>query len=218
MSRQAKLRLVAFDMEGCLTADPTVWELMHRSLGTWDSHGAPYWERYKAGEFDYDSFARMDVAVWKDAPHDALLAAAGSVALMPGCADLLTALRRAGVHVAVISNGLHCVADRFREAFGVEHIFANGVGTRDDRLTGELDLRMAYDDKGTVLAGLARTLGVSREETAAVGDSSSDIAMFREARLGIAFRPFHEAVADAATHVVKESDLGLLSDILFNDG
>ncbi len=44
-----KLRLVAFDMEGTLTCDPTVWELMHRRLGTWESHGLPYWERDAAG-------------------------------------------------------------------------------------------------------------------------------------------------------------------------
>ena len=48
------IKLVAFDMEGCLTDDPTVWEIMHRKLNTWESHGDPYWRRYRAGEFGYD--------------------------------------------------------------------------------------------------------------------------------------------------------------------
>ena len=59
------LRLVAFDMEGCLTDDPTVWEIMHRRLGTWDSHGRPYWDSYRRNELGYDEFARMDEAGWR---------------------------------------------------------------------------------------------------------------------------------------------------------
>ena len=50
------IKLVAFDMDGCLAADPTVWELVHRRLGTWDSHGRPYWQRFLAGGLDYDEF------------------------------------------------------------------------------------------------------------------------------------------------------------------
>jgi phosphoserine phosphatase len=211
-----RIKLVAFDMEGCLTADPTVWEIMHNKLGTWESHGSPYWERFKAGEFHYDAFARMDVAVWQGAPVGLLAEAVGDVALMPGCVNLLTALRDAGVHVAIISAGLHCVAERFRE-FGVERIFANRVVVADGHLTGGLDLLMPHDDKGTVLRGLAEELGVTRDEIASVGDSSSDTAMFRESRIGIAFRPFHPDVADAATHVVEEPDLSLLSGILLGN-
>ena len=216
MKSTPSIKLVAFDMEGCLTADPTVWEIMHRKLGTWESHGSPYWERFKAGEFHYDVFARMDVAVWEGVPVGLLQEAVGEVALMPGCAGLLTALRDAGTRVAIISAGLHCVAERFRE-FGVERIFANRVVSSDGHLTGGLDLLMPHDDKGSVLAALAEELGIARDEIAAVGDSSSDIAMFRESRIGVAFRPFHKNVGDAATHVVEDSDLSLLSDVLLGD-
>ena len=208
------IRLVAFDMEGCLTADPTVWELMHRRLGTWESHGLPYWDRYRAGGLDYDQFARMDVAVWQDAPLETLRLAAADVPLMPGCREVLGALSACGVAVAVISNGLACVAERFARDFSVAHAFANRVVVNGDRLTGELEIRVPYAGKGGLLRELAAGLGVDRAGVAAVGDSPSDVAMFREARIGIAFGTTDPATCAGATHVVDGPDLRALLPIL----
>jgi phosphoserine phosphatase len=201
------IRLVAFDMEGCLTADPTVWELMHRRLGTWESHGRPYWDRYRAGGLDYDEFARMDVAVWQGASRETLRLAAADVPLMPGCREVLDGLSARGIAVAVISNGLACVADRFVQEFGVAHALANRVVIDADRLTGELEVRVPYAAKGDLLRKLAERVGVDRGGIAAVGDSPSDVAMFGQARIGIAFGAANAATRAGATHVVEGSDL-----------
>ncbi len=210
----APIRLVAFDMEGCLTSDPTVWEIVHRRLGTWDSHGLPYWQSYRAGELEYDRFAQMDVAVWRGAVFSLLHQAAAAVPLTKGCEDLLRALSASGVTVAIITNGLACVAARFQHDFGVAHVRANRVIVSDDALTGEIDIRVPYAAKGEVLNSLAAELGVTCDQIAAVGDSTSDIAMFQCARLGIAFRPGHASVAEAATHVVRDGDLRPLISLL----
>jgi len=201
------IELVAFDMEGCLTADPTVWEIMHRRLGTWESHGLPYWDRYRGGGLDYDEFARMDVAVWRDAPLATLRRAAADVPLMPGCRAVLHELSARRVAVAIVTNGLACVADRFSGELGVAHVFANRVASDGGRLTGDLEVRVPYDAKGRILQELAADLGVERARIAAVGDSASDAAMFREARLGIAFRATDPQVRATATHVVAGPDL-----------
>jgi phosphoserine phosphatase len=212
--RKDSIKLVAFDMEGCLTTDPTVWEIMHRRLGTWESHGLPYWNRYRAGEFAYDEFARMDVAVWHGAPLAMLMEAADEVPLSRGCAELMAALSSAGIGAAVITNGLTCVAERFRRRFSVQHIFANHAVSRGQNLTGEIEIRVPYHDKGRILQALADNLGLNRRNVAAVGDSLADTAMFRVARLGIAVRPSDRAVAEAATHVVKDDDLRALLPLL----
>jgi phosphoserine phosphatase len=208
------IQLVAFDMEGCLTADPTVWEIMHRKLGTWESHGLPYWQRYRAGELEYDQFACMDVAAWRGAPAPLLEQAAREVPLMQGCAELLRALHVEGVRVAIITNGLACVARRFQEAFGVSHLHANEVRVEGGRLTGEVEIRVPYSGKGELLRALAETLGLRRDQIAALGDSDSDIAMFQQARIGIAFCPSMPSVAAAATHLVPHPDLRSVLDIL----
>ena len=201
------IRLVAFDMEGVLTRDPTVWEIMHRKLGVWDSHARVYWERYQAGEFPYDEFARMDTALWRDAPARVLAEAAGEVQWMAGCGEVMDALRRAGITVIVISNGLLCVAERLAREFGIGPVHANRAVTDNGRLTGEIDILVSYEAKGELLRTIESELGIDRAQVAAIGDSSSDIAMFREAGVGIAFRPFHDSVAAAADHRVDGDDL-----------
>ncbi len=212
------IRLVAFDMEGCLTAEPTVWEIMHRKLGTWQSHGLPYWDLYRAGAFGYDEFLRMDVAVWRGAPAAMLLEAAAEVPLMAGCAEVLRELSLDGTAIAVITNGLTCVADRFQRGFGVRHAYANRPVADGDRLTGEVEIRVPYSEKGAILRRLMAELGVWPEEVAAVGDSASDVAMFRAARVGVAVRPSEASVAEAATHVVEGGDLRALLPILRGAG
>jgi len=211
--QQPGIRLVAFDMEGCLTADPTVWEIMHRKLGTWNSRGEPYWQRYRAGEFSYDQFARMDVTVWRGARMSVLVEAAREVALTPGCAEVLAQLHAGGVQTAVISNGLLCVADRFREEHGVEFIHANKVETDDGLLTGGISILIPYENKGEVLRALAAKLGLHRDEIASVGDSRSDMAMFASSRISVAFNAAHPEVAAAATHSLRDN-LSPLLDIL----
>ena len=133
---------------------------------------------------------------------------------MPGCRELLAALHSAGVTTAIITNGLMCVARRFRDGFGVRQVYANRVVVEMGELTGEIGIDVPYDAKGDVLRDLAGRLGVSAAEIAAVGDSPSDIAMFRASRIGIAFRPTKQAVADAATHLVREKDLRRLLPLL----
>lgn len=211
----ADIRLVAFDMEGCLTTDPTVWELMHRRWRTWETHGRIYWDRYRAGGLTYDEFARLDVDAWRGAPISLLLESAAEVPLMPGCNEVLAELSRRGIAIAIISNGLIHVAERFRP-LGVRHVFANDVLTSPDGRIHGIDLRVPYDNKGYILRQLTHEMGLSREQVAAVGDSLSDVAMFREAACGIAFRPSGEAVAAAANYCVQDTDLSPVLELVLS--
>ena len=116
--------------------------------------------------------------------------------------------------VAVVSNGLLCVAERFRRDYGVAHVFANRALADGGRLTGEIELSVPFAAKGDALRGLAAHLGLDRSEVAAVGDGPADVGMFRAARVAIAFRPADPSVAGAATHVVREKDLRRVLEIL----
>lgn len=206
--------LVAFDMEGCLTDDPTVWEIMHRKWGTWESHGAPYWERYQAGDFEYDDFARLDVGAWKGAPRDMLKEAVREVPLMPGCRELMDELAERGVYLALITNGLACLAHRCREELGFDRVYANVADTDGPRLSGRLALQVPFEAKGQVLRDLMVELDVEPHEVAAVGDGRADAAMFQVAGTGVAFCPSHPQPARHATEVVEARDLRRLIPLL----
>ncbi len=212
------IQLVVFDMEGCLTTTPTVWEIMHRRLDTWHSHGLPYWEHFLAGGVHYDEFARRDVAVWRGAPEALLHGAAREVPLMRGCVGALIQLRRAGVRLALVSNGLMCVAERFRTEFGFSPVHANRALSRNGVLTGELDLSVPYEHKGLVLGRIAGELGLTPDQIASVGDGRADVAMFERSGLSVAVCPSDPSVAAAATHVITGHNLLPLAAMVLNGG
>ena len=208
------IRLVVFDMEGTLTADPTVWEIMHLKNGTWESHGLPYWEQYRAGGMHYDEFARKDVATWAGAPVARLDEAVEEVPLMPGCVALLTLLRERGVRTAIVSNGLECLGRRLVRDFGIDRVAANRRVASDGHLTGGLDLLVPHAEKGDIMRRIADELGVPLASTMAVGDGVADIAMFESAGVSVAFRAENDDVARAADHIVPDSDLRQIIPLL----
>ena len=63
------------------------------------------------------------------------------------------------------------------------------------------------DGKGSVVKMLQRRLGVSKENTASVGDSAGDIAMFQESGFPICFNPWDDRPKKHAALVIEEKDL-----------
>ena len=203
----ADIQLIVFDMEGTLTTDPTLWELMHLKTGTWESHGQPYWEQFKAGAFGYDAFARMDVATWNNAPVALLDEAVEEVSLMDGCSDLMAHLAARGIKSAIVSNGLERLGLRLAGVFGMDRVAANREETSDGHLTGQLDVLVPFEEKADAMVRIAAELGIVPENVMAVGDGIADVAMFRAAGTSVAFLPENETVAAEADYVVRMPDL-----------
>ena len=58
-------------------------------------------------------------------------------------------------------------------------------------------------NKGFGLESLMKSLGVSKDEVVAIGDSLTDIPMFDKARYSITFEDSEQDVRNKATHIVK---------------
>ena len=203
----AETKLVVLDMEGTLTTNPTVWELMHLKIGTWASHGLPYWEEFKSGGMNYEEFARKDVATWRGASEHLLAEAVEEVPLMDGCAELLRFFDARGIPSVIVSNGLERLGLRLARDLPVTRVAANRELVEDGRLTGELDVLVPFCEKGSTLLRIASEMNVQPGEIMAVGDGVADVAMFRSAGRSVAFMPENSEVAGAADHVVREPDL-----------
>ncbi len=204
---EKRIRLVLFDMEGTLTTEPTLWEIMHLKNGTWESHGLPYWETYKAGGMGYDEFARKDVAAWRDAPTRLYDRAAAEVPLMTGCEELMAWLSGRGIMSGIVSNGLLKLARRLQAQFDMRTCAANEAVVVDGHLTGELRILVPYAEKLRALRRIAADLGLATDEVLVVGDGPADAMMFGEAGRSIAFLPENASVAQAADCVIDRPDL-----------
>ncbi|MBT5594012.1 MAG: HAD hydrolase family protein [Euryarchaeota archaeon] len=105
------------------------------------------------------------------------------------------------------------------------HVFTNGwlLGKKMPNGDYELDdfgrYQVQMDGKGSVVKMLQRRLGVSKENTASVGDSAGDIAMFQESGYPICFNPWDDRPKAHAAIVIEEKDLltvGQLIEAYFN--
>ncbi len=108
---------------------------------------------------------------------------------------------------------------RFADGMDTQlHVFTNGWLLGEQLPNGEFELadfgryQVQMDGKGSVVRMLQRRLGVSKENTASVGDSAGDIAMFQESGFPICFNPWDDRPKKYAKLIVEEKDLLPLGD------
>jgi phosphoserine phosphatase len=135
------------------------------------------------------------------------------VELRPGAADVIAALRDAGVYVAVLTSGLERGVARAleRDRVAVDAIVANRLPVADGRLTGEVEGPLVGGTKDDALEVLAAAVGEDHEDTIAVGDGGNDLPMLEVASLAIGFepRPTVEPACDVVVATMAE-----LADVL----
>lgn len=186
------IKLFIFDIDNTITTGPSIWELMHELCGTWKTHGEPYWEQFLAGQFDFDTFCRLDVACWNGQPEETLEKAIQQIQYRPGFTELMDKLKEKNISSAIVSGTVKYFADYIAQNHGITHVFANPLGTAPPGafgatlphsagrviLDGTIEINVPGNGKGLIVEKLLRELGLSRHEVAVVGDSHFDLAMF----------------------------------------
>ncbi|MFB6172336.1 MAG: phosphoserine phosphatase SerB [Haloarculaceae archaeon] len=197
--------LVAFDFDGTLS-DSEMTVLLGQQCGVADDM-AEITERAMNDEIDYATSLRERAALLAGLPDEQAHLAFDAVELRPGAADVVAALRAAGVHVAILTGGFDrgVRAALDREGVDVDTLVANRLPVADGELTGEVEGPLIEGTKDEALADLAADLGVDLSETVAVGDGANDLPMLEVAGLAVGYRP-KEAVAPACDEVVTSMD------------
>lgn len=175
------IKLFIFDIDNTITTGPSIWELMHLECGTWESHGLRYWDDFVAGKFDFDEFCRRDVACWKGQPLEILQRSIAKIAYSPGFPELIAALRKKNILLAIISGSIGLFADQLAKTYGFDYVFANPIGIVNGILDGTIDIRVPGNSKGQIMENLVKKLELNRKEVAVAGDSHFDLPMFEHA-------------------------------------
>jgi len=200
------LRLAFLDVDGTLTGERDPYVYLHRHLGT-EAEGLAILNAYLAGEFNYDTFAQRDAALWKGQPVeriDALLAAIPDVPLAWAFAKSLQA---AGVVLILVSSGLDHHVRRVADRIGAVEWMANGLIESGGYLTGEARVNVAWDGKGAIVSAVMARYGVHRDECLALGDGRGDMPMFAAVGHAVAVNPSDENVRGVAGAVLGEDDV-----------
>lgn len=162
------------------------------------------------GEIDFAEALRRRVAMLKGLPLDALEQTWRQTRLTPGARALVATMRRHNATTALVSGGFTWFTGRVAALVGFDVHRANQLLDDGARLTGGLgEPILDRDAKLAALRELAAARGLRMGATLAVGDGANDLAMLREAGLGIAFRARPIVAAQVAARV-NHADLRAL--------
>ncbi|MDD4952559.1 MAG: phosphoserine phosphatase SerB [Desulfovibrionaceae bacterium] len=179
-------RLVAFDMDSTLVAAEAIDELAKRA-GVGDRVSA-ITKQAMRGELDFKESLRRRLALLKGLPTSVLEEVAGAMPLTEGAERLISNLKRVGYKIAIISGGFTFFGDRLKDRLGIDYVYANRLGIRDDRLTGKVVGQIVDGPKkAELLRKIAAKEDISLQQVIAVGDGANDLPMLNIAGLGIAF-------------------------------
>ena len=196
-----------FDVDGTLTETRSIWQFIHEHLGTWEKAGKHHLQQFLTEQISYEVFAKRDAGEWEEVPLTTLEEIVQQVKYVDGVHETLKQLKARKRRIFLISSGLFILVKRIIRELGANYGVANELEVDHGKLTGKVQIRVPWNGKGVVLKKIARTFNIDLHQAVVVGDSETDISMFRLCGTSIAFTPSSEAVARAATHVVREKDL-----------
>jgi len=168
-------------------------------------------ERAMRGELEFEAALKERVGMLKGLGLDALERTyAERVKLNPGAKSLLATMRAHGAHTMLVSGGFGFFTSRVAEAAGF-HVERGNVLLDDGAaLTGEVGMPiLGREAKLQALEEAVASLKIGFEDSLAVGDGANDLAMIKQAGLGVAYHA-KPVVAEAAGAAINHNDLTAL--------
>jgi phosphoserine phosphatase len=204
-------KLVAFDMDSTLINIECVDEIAEAAGRK--AEVAAITEAAMRGEItNYEDSLRRRLALLRGVPLAALETVyAQHLQLNPGVEAFVQACQAAGLKTLLVSGGFTFFSERVRARLKLDYARANMLDIADGRLTGELVPRpwgTVVDglEKRRVLLEVAELMGITPEQTIAVGDGANDLPMMAVAGLSIAFHP-KPAVRELAMLSITEGGM-----------
>ena len=168
-------------------------------------------ERAMRGELPFEPALRERVALLRGLPVSTVdTVLARRITDVPGGTALVRTMKAHGAYCALVSGGFTLFTAAIAARIGFDEHRANTLEVVDGRLAGTVaEPILGRDAKRDRLVALRDARGLDRAAVMAVGDGANDLAMLREAGLGVAFHA-KPAVAAAAHARIDHGDLEAL--------
>jgi phosphoserine phosphatase len=207
---QRRKRLLLADMDSTMIGQECVDELAD-FVGR-KAQVAAITERAMRGDIEFAPALIERVALLAGLPATVIdRVIAERIVPTTGARTLVATMRANGAHTCLVSGGFTLFTSQIGAMIGFDEARANTLVIDDGgRLTGEVAQPiLGRDAKLAALIELRERLGLATGETLVVGDGANDLAMIKEAGLGIAYHA-KPAVATAAAARIDHSDLTAL--------
>jgi phosphoserine phosphatase len=138
--------------------------------------------------------------------------------LNPGVETLITRCHAEGLKVLLVSGGFTFFAERLRQRLQIDWVRSNALEIQDGRLTGDL-IQQSWGDicdgamKRQTLLDLCSLMGISADQSIAVGDGANDLPMMGAAGLSVAYHA-KPKVREQAQVAINQGGLDRLLEVL----
>ena len=213
-----KYDLVCFDMDGTLTKLRSSWCWVHSCF---EVDNEPAYQAFCNGEIDEPEFMRRDIALWTNKNPDVTIRDIAvlfrDMPLIDGIQETIACLKANGIRTVIISGGIDLAAEMLAREFGFDDYIADEILAYDDgKLTGEGKMNVDLRDKGINVRQYIEKYGTTMERTVSVGNSFTDIPMFKNSGMSIAFNPTDPYTQEAATHTVFSENIADILDFIMD--
>ena len=213
-----KYDLVCFDMDGTLTKLRSSWCWVHSCF---EVDNEPAYQAFCNGEIDEPEFMRRDIALWTNKNPDVTIRDIAvlfrDMPLIDGIQETIACLKANGIRTVIISGGINLAAEMLAREFGCDDYIADEILAYDDgKLTGEGKMNVDLRDKGINVRQYIEKYGTTMERTVSVGNSFTDIPLFKNSGMSIAFNPTDPYTQEAATHTVFSENIADILDFIMD--
>jgi phosphoserine phosphatase len=141
------------------------------------------------GEIDFATSLKQRVALLKGLDESALQRVIDErLKLNPGAQEWIAACKVNNIKTMVVSGGFTLFANHVQKLLGLDYAVANTFEVVNGKLTGHIlgDIVDA-DRKAHELVKLRDDLGLTPDQTIAIGDGANDLKMMSAAAVGVAY-------------------------------
>lgn len=206
------MKLCVFDFDSTLMDGETI-DFLAAKIGQ-DREVSKITEQAMRGELDFFESLVRRVRLLQGLDIDTVNTVCQNLPYMAGAKETIEQLHIRGYKVVVFSGGFSNATRFAKEYLGYDADFSNILHVKDAKLSGLVGGDMMFDfSKGDMLVRLMALLGVSKENTIAVGDGANDRSMFAHAGLKVAFCA-KEILKKEANVQIEEKDLRQLLEFI----
>jgi phosphoserine phosphatase len=197
--------VVVFDLDGTLLRRTTVSMLLGGHLG--HAETVNELERaFAAGEISSHAVADATAASYAGRTTDEIRAVLDGASWIEGIDETLHALERAGCQVLLATITWRFAAELLQERHGFAAVSGTELEIADGVIGGDVTRYFDEHDKLRFVEDWCAQRGISLADVAAIGDSRSDLPLFRRVGHSVAINATPDA-REAATYAIDTEDL-----------
>ena len=201
-------KLFVFDMDSTLIGEEVIDQLAEKADVATKVKAIT--EKAMAGDLDFTKSLKERVNLLSGLPVPAIQEISASLTFNPGVLETLSAIKKAGHKVAVVSGGFLDVIKAPLDEISIDYIFANKLEIKDGLLTGQLEGEiMNSAGKAHSLRLAAEKENISLSNTVVVGDGANDLEMMAIAGHSFAYNA-KEIVRKQAHSTISHPDMRAL--------